>query len=56
MSSLHTMKLPVKYVKGNRDGKYHRITTTDMDYYTKFAMTKEQLIKERDAINEILKT
>ena len=50
------MSLPVKYVKGNRDGKYHKITTSDMDYYTKFALTREQLIKERNAINEVLKT
>jgi hypothetical protein len=56
LSSLHSASLPVKYVKGNRDGKYHKITTSDMDYYTKFAMTRAQLIKERDAINEVLKT
>lgn len=56
LSSLSNMALPVKYVKGNRDGKYHKITTSDMDYYTKFALTREQLIKERNAINEVLKT
>lgn len=43
-----------KYVKSQKTGEYVPIVEGDMDYNTRFAMTKEEIVKERDACNKVI--
>ena len=40
----------IKFVKSQKTGEYVEIGPSDMDYNTRFALTKEELTDERDAI------
>jgi len=48
------MDMSLKYVKSQKTGKYVPIKTGDMDYNTKFALTRGALLLERSAINTVL--
>ncbi len=39
-----------KFVKSQKTGEYVKIGPTDMDYNTRFAFTRKELIAERDAL------
>jgi hypothetical protein len=44
----------VQYAKGNRDGKWYKLTEDDLDYNTGFAFTEQELRDEIDAMAEVL--
>ena len=39
-----------KFIKSQKTGEYVEIGPSDMDFNTRFALTKSELIAERDAI------
>ena len=44
----------VQYAKGNREGKWYKLTEDDMDYNTKHAFTEQELRDEIDAMEKVL--
>ena len=43
-----------KFIKSQKTGEYVEIGPSDMDFNTRFALTKEQLIAERNAIIRVV--
>jgi len=48
------MKNLTKFIKSQKTGEYVEIGPSDMDFNTRFALTKEQLIAERNAIIRVV--
>jgi hypothetical protein len=44
----------VQYAKGNREGKWYKLTENDIDYNTNHAFTEQELRNEIDAMTKVL--